>query len=247
MPVPESVFGSADRRGFPATHWTQVLMAGRSDSPEAAKALASLCQAYWYPLYGCLRRQGHGPQDAEDLTQAFLAHLLQNRRLAQVSPEKGRFRTFLHAALRNFLCDQWDKARALKRGGPHSPISFDAVGAEERLALEPKDPLDPAKAFERRWAMTVLQRVMDRLEREHEATTRQNRFEQLRDFLLPDSSQETYAEAGRRLGMTEGAVKVAVLRLRQRYRELFRDEIVQTVAGDGDADDEVRHLLAALS
>lgn len=224
-----------------------MLAAGDSRSTLAAGALEELCRTYWYPLYAFLRRQGNSPENAQDLVQGFLAHLLRNERLAQVAPEKGRFRSFLLASLKNVARDQADKANALKRGGGEETVSFDAATAEERFALEPSDLNDPARVFERRWAMTLLERTLTRLEQENTAGPRRAKFEGLRSFLLGDPTDQTYAEIGRQLGLSEGAVKVAVLRLRQRYRELFRDEIANTVASEAEIEDELRHVFTVLA
>jgi RNA polymerase sigma-70 factor (ECF subfamily) len=226
--------------------WSMVLTAGGPSSPRAEQALASLCEAYLSPLYTFLRRQGQPPHDAEDLTQSFLCSLLQNDRLRQVSPEKGRFRSFLLASLLNFLRDETSKARAQKRGGGTCPISFDAVDAEKRYALEPSTSDDPEKAFERRWALNVLERVLDKLKDEYASSGKADRFTQLESFLWADDHGTSYAEAGRLLGMSEGAVKMAVMRLRQRGRALFRAEVAQTVATEDEIEDEVRHMFAVL-
>lgn len=220
---------------------------GEPSAAGAREALATLCRAYWQPLYGFVRRQGHSPHDAQDLTQAFFAHLLDPQRLGQVRREKGRFRSFLLASLRNFLADERDKANALKRGGGLTILSIDAHTAEERFHLEPPDTRDPEKLFERRWAMTVLDRVLERLEAEHAAAGRQERFAALQPLLLGDDDALDYATIGHQLGMSVGAVKMAVLRLRQRSRELFRAEISSTVADEEDIEDEFRRLLNVLA
>jgi RNA polymerase sigma-70 factor (ECF subfamily) len=232
---------------FPPTLWSVVLRAGESNGAKAQEALATLCQSYWYPLYAYLRRHGESPHDAEDLTQDFFLHLLEKQRLGQVQREKGKFRSFLLASLQNFLSDQWDKSRAQKRGGGASLLSLDAARAEERYQLEPADTLDPQKIFERRWALTVLERVLARLEVEYAEAGKQERFAQLQHLLLQEGDSGSYAEVGRQLGMSEGAVKMAVLRLRQRSRELFRAEIAHTVGSEDEIEDEVRHLFAAIA
>jgi RNA polymerase sigma-70 factor (ECF subfamily) len=224
-----------------------VLLAGEKGSEQSREALATLCRAYWRPIYAFLRRQGKSPHDAEDLTQAFFAHLLDNQRLSQVRKDKGKFRSFLLASLRNFLSDQWDKRRAQKRGGNAQIISLDAQAAEDGYRLEPADTENPEKLFERRWALTLLERVLERLEGEYIQRGMRNRFLELQPFLLAETKTTNYAEAGRRLGMSEGAVKMAVLRLRQRSRELFRAEITSTVNTEGEVEEEVRYLSAVLS
>ena len=241
---PSSAAGNAP---FPPTLWSVVLLAGQSPSAESREALATLCRAYWFPLYAFLRRQGQSPHDAEDLTQAFFEFLLEHQSLGQVRRERGKFRSFLLASLRNFLSDQRDKAAAQKRGGRVQIISLDAQSAEDAYRLEPVETQTPEKLFERRWALTILERVLARVEAEYHQRGLRARFAELQPFLLAEGGEGTYAEAGRRLGMSEGAVKMALLRLRQRSRELFRAEIAATVATEQDVEDEVRHLFAVLA
>jgi RNA polymerase sigma factor (sigma-70 family) len=232
---------------FATTHWSVVLSAGGDSSRAAQEALEQLCRTYWYPLYAYVRRRGYAPHDAEDLTQSFFARLLEKDYLARADRERGRFRTFLLASLNYFLSDEWDKSRREKRGGGRPLISFDAVAAEDRYRLEPVDPLDPAKIFERRWVTTLMSAVLNRLEQEYRETGRQELFSVLKDFLAGDRGQRSYADVGRQFQLTENAVKQAVHRLRRRYRQLFREEIAQTVADAGEIDDEARHILAVLS
>jgi len=222
-----------------------VLEAGRDDSPRAAEALEQLCRTYWYPLYAFVRRRGHGPEDAQDLTQAFFARLIAKRDLAAVDRTRGRFRSFLIAAMQHFLANEWDKARAQKRGGGVRVISLDAVSAEARYAREPADLETPELIFERRWAMALLDKVLVRLRGEYEARGQGDLFEALKGT-LGGGGAEGHAATAERLGMTEGAVKVAAHRLRRRYRDLLRGEIAGTVASPDDVDDELRHLLAVL-
>lgn len=210
-------------------------------------ALAELCGTYWYPLYAFVRRKGHSPPDAQDLTQAFFARLLDKNYAAQADRERGRFRTYLLAALTHFLADEWDKTRRLKRGGGREIISFDAVSAEERYRLEPVDQLDAAKLYERRWVTTLFDQVLARLEEELRDSGKGELFEGLKSSLLAEETGLSYAELGARLGMKEDAVKQAVHRMRRRYRELFREEIAQTVAGPGEVEDELKYLFAVLS
>jgi RNA polymerase sigma factor (sigma-70 family) len=232
---------------FATTQWSVVLAAGGDASPRAEEALAVLCRAYWYPLYAYLRRGGRSPEDAQDAVQSFFAHLLTDQRLGRVQPAKGKFRSFLLAALRNFLTDERRKQQAQKRGGEFTVISLEAQGAEERYRIEPVDRRDPEKLFERRWAMTMLERVLARLQREAEEGGTAERFARLQRFLLAEDAGGSYAEEGRQLGMSEGAVKMAVLRLRQRSRELFRAEIANTVGTEEQIEEEVRHLFAVLA
>jgi RNA polymerase sigma-70 factor (ECF subfamily) len=238
-----------DPRGaFATTHWSVVLTAGlHSPSPEANVALAELCRAYWYPLYAFIRRKGQSPHDAQDLTQAFFARLLEKNYVAQADRERGRFRTFLLTALNHFLTDEWDKTRRLKRGGGREIISFDTVSAEERYRLEPIEELDAAKLYERRWVTTLFDQVLARLEQEFRDLGKAKLFEGLKASLLADDSALSHAELGAQLGLSADAVKQTVHRMRRRYRELFREEIAQTVAGSGEVEDELKHVFAVLS
>jgi RNA polymerase sigma-70 factor (ECF subfamily) len=232
---------------FPPTLWTIVLAAGERSSPQGERALTSLCETYWYPLYAFLRKQGRSPHDAEDLTQAFFVHLLSRQGLRHVDPRKGRFRSFLLASLKNFVADEWAKTSAQKRGGGAVILSLDADLAEERYQSDAaQEAIDPERLFEQRWAWAILDRVLARLETEFAQMGKAERFEQLRIFLSGDPPGVSYAQIADRLKMTEGAVKVAVLRLRQRYRELFRAEVAQTVAPE-ELDDEMRRIISILA
>jgi RNA polymerase sigma factor (sigma-70 family) len=231
---------------FATTRWTVVMQAG-TDSPSARQALETLCRNYWYPLYAYVRRQGHGPHDAQDLTQTFFARLLEKNYLADVQREKGRFRSFLLASLKHFLANEWDRERALKRGGGQRLIALDDDSAESRYKLEPKDELSADKIYERRWALTLLDQVLSRLRSEFEAEGKLEEFEMLKQYLSAGRTSVSYAHAAEKLGTTEGAVKVAVHRLRKRYRELLRAEIGQTVATASEIEAEIRYLFAALS
>ena len=233
---------------FVTTRWSQVIAAGRpADSAHARTALEQLCQTYWYPLYAFVRRQGHPPHDAQDLTQEFFARLLERNALGAADRERGRFRSFLLATLKNFLRDEWDKLRARKRGGGQAVVSLDAGDAESRYALEPVDTMTADRIYERRWAMLLLDRAVKRLEAEHEAAGRLVQFETLKASLAGSRESQPYAELAVRLGLSEGAVKVAVHRLRQRYREVIRAEIAETVAGEAEVEAEPKHLMAALA
>jgi RNA polymerase sigma-70 factor (ECF subfamily) len=223
-----------------------VLHAGRSDSTAARDALAQLCQTYWYPLYAYVRRRGHSPEDAEDLTQGFFARLLELGSLAEVSREKGRFRSFLLASLNHYLSDAWDRARALKRGHGRV-ISLDAREAEDRLNREPADTLTPEKLFERKWAMTLLDTVVKKLQREYEATGKGPLFLALGFSIVGEKAETPYAKLSAELGVSEPALRVAVHRLRHRYRQLLRDEIAHTVATEAEVDGEIHHLFQALA
>jgi RNA polymerase sigma-70 factor (ECF subfamily) len=215
-------------------------------SAESLIALEKLCRAYWYPLYVFIRRRGYGPHEAQDLTQEFFARLIEKGFLCSVDRMKGKFRTFLLAALENFLAKEWNRAHRLKRGGHAMPVSLDAQEAENRYGLEPPDLLTPEKIFERRWALTVLNQAMDRLREECEAKSKGALFRELKGALSGDR-QAKYTDIGTRLSMSEGAVKVAVHRLRERYAELLREEIGNTVSHPDEVEDEIRHLFAALA
>src|SRR6266404_3166119 len=235
---PESDIGAPHL--FATTHWSVVLTAGQAASPTAAAALEELCRTYWYPLYAFVRRKGHSPHDAQDLTQAFFARFLGKNYVAQADRERGRFRTYLLAALTHFLADEWDKGRRQKRGGGREIISFDAASAEERYWLEPVDQLDPARLYERRWVTTLFDTVLARLEEEFRDSGKGELFDHLKGALLAENKGSSYAQLGLPLGLKEDAVKQAVHRMRRRYRELFRQEIAQTVAEPSEVEDELR-------
>jgi RNA polymerase sigma factor (sigma-70 family) len=242
-PVTES---AKPRDYFATTHWTMVLHAGRSDSTAAREALAQLCQTYWYPLYAYVRRRGHAPEDAEDLTQGFFARLLELGSLADVSREKGKFRSFLFASLNHYLSDEWDRARAQKRGQGRV-ISLDARQAEDRLNREPADTLTPERLFERKWAMTLLDTVVKKLQREYESAGKGPLFLALGFSIVGEKAETPYTKLSAELGMSEPALRVTVHRLRQRYRQLLRDEISRTVATEAEVDGEIQHLFQALA
>ena len=245
MPMRLPTPGSSDAAGFAATRWTLVLTAARgSSSSVAADALAELCRVYWYPLYAFLRRRGHDPHDAEDLTQSFFAHLLAQQFLAKVDREKGKFRSFLLASLNHYISDEWDRARAKKRSQGRV-VSLDASLAEDRFSREPADTLTLEKLFERKWAMTLLDSVVQRLQREYESAGKGALFLALR-FSIAGEAEEPYAKLAAELGMSEPALRVAVHRLRQRYRQLLRDEIARTVSTEAEVDGEIQHLFQAL-
>ncbi len=224
-----------------------VLVAGQRDSPEAEAALAALCQRYWYPLYYYLRRMGRSPEDAQDLVQGFFVRLLEKKYLGDADRSKGKFRSFLLMALKAFVADEGDKAKAQKRGGGHEIVSLDEESTEMRYRVEPVDRKSPEKAYECRWAMLLLERVLERLEGEFSSSGKARVFEALKTFLTGEKSEKTYAEIVQALGMSEGSLKVTVHRLRARYRELLRDEVAQTVDGAEAIDEEIRYLFAALS
>jgi RNA polymerase sigma-70 factor (ECF subfamily) len=232
---------------FVTTRWTVVLTAGRSDTTHARAALESLCKTYWYPLYAYVRRRGHSALDAQDLTQEFFARLLEQHSLARADRERGRFRSFLLAAMNNFLISEWEKARAQKRGGGRQLLSLDLAAAEQRYDLEPADDSSPDKVFDKQWALALLNEVVGRLENEYRRDDKVALFAALKETLAGARESQPYAELAARLGMKEGAVKVAVHRLRKRYRELLQAEIASTVASPEDADEEMKHLFQALA
>ena len=233
---------------FATTHWSVVVAAGQADaSTQALSALEKLCTSYWYPLYAFVRRQGHSPTDAEDLVQSFFARCLEKGWLAAADQEKGRFRSFLLLTLKRFLANEWRQARTLKRGGAFVLCSLDALTPEERYALEPADRMSADKLYERRWALTLLENVLRRLRAEQDSEAKRSAFEQLKPCLTQASRNTPYAELADRLGTSEGAIKVAVHRLRRRYREILDEEIARTVVSPDEIQEERRQLLAALS
>lgn len=232
---------------FVTTRWTMVLAAGRRSSPGSDQALAELCQTYWYPLYAFIRRRGYTREDAEDLVQAFFARFLMKNYLEGLAAERGRFRAFLLASLKHFLANERDRARAQKRGGGVQPLSLDWQDADQRFHLDPPGPLSPEVLFDREWALALLGLVVTRLAEECRREGRGALFDEAKGFLTLDHEAIRYPEAARRLGMEEGALRVAVHRLRRRYRELLRAEIAHTLADPGRVEEELRSLLAALT
>ncbi len=234
-------------RRFATTRWSQVIAAGQAQTAASREALASLCESYWYPLYAYVRRWGHGPDDAQDLTQEFFARLLEKRYLRDADPARGRFRSFLLASLKHFLSNERDKASAVKRGGRATIVPLEIETAEGMYRLEPPDAETPEKVFERRWALTLLQRTLARLRDEFTAGGRREMFARLEGYLTGERETVPYAQLAAELGMTEGAVKVAVHRLRRRFGALLRDEIGETVSDPAQVDDEVRELFRILT
>jgi len=234
-------------QSFATTHWTVVLTAQKLDSPQVAAALERLCQTYWGAIYAYLRRSGRAPADAADLTQAFFARFLEKRFLDDVDRQKGRFRSFLLKALNHFLADEWRAAHALKRGGAHVQLSIDTADWESRFGHELKSEANPEHLFERRWAMLVFDRALNRMRVEFVESGREEEFERLKEFLTQPSRDGDYAGAAAELELEEGAVAVRVHRLRRRFGQLVRAEVAQTVATPGEVAEELRHLLAVLS
>ena len=231
---------------FVTTHWSVVLAAKDKSSPDSAAALEALCRAYWYPLYAFVRRQGQPACDAQDLTQEFFARLLAKDYLAAAAQEKGRFRTFLRVALKRFLANEWDRARRLKRGGGHTPLSLDTEMGEERYQAERGDGLPPDRLYDRRWAMTLLEQTLGRLRVEHTAAGKTAEFERLKRVLMSDRGTIDYEALAAELGLSEGAARVAVHRLRKRFRELFRAAVADTVSGPEEVENELRYLVGVL-
>jgi RNA polymerase sigma-70 factor (ECF subfamily) len=245
---PGSSDGPAPRGDyFVTTRWTVVLSAGRAPSPESQRALGQLCQAYWYPLYTYVRRQGHTKEDAEDLVQAFFTRFLEKNYLEGLRAEYGKFRAFLLAALKHFLANEWDKSRRQKRGGGALHLSLDWQDADSRYHLEPIDPSSPDRAYDRAWALALLEQVIRRLHNECAAAGKARLFAQAHGYLSVGTKDIRWADAASALGMEEGAVRVAVHRLRARYRELLREEIGQTLNDPAQVAEELRSLQAALA
>jgi len=236
--------GAVAQSLFATTHWSVVLATADQDSPQAAVALEQLCRTYWYPLYAYVRHRGHSPEDAQDLTQEFFARLLDKQALAQVKREGGKFRSFLLAALNHFLVNEWAHHHAQKRDERKVAFSFDALDPEARYRCEPTDEATPEVVFDRQWAATLLEQVKNRLRDEYATEGKLALFERLQPRLTGAEPRLPYANLAAELAMSESAVKMAVHRLRQRYGELLRAEILQTVASPAEADEEIRHLIA---
>ncbi len=246
MSAPGSNPTSGGARWFATTHWSVVLAAKQGESSEAADALEKLCRAYWPPLYAYIRRDGHDATAAQDLTQDFFARLLAKDYLQRAHRQKGKFRSFLLAYLKNFLSEQRRRAGAQKRGGGCAFISLNEPGGEEGYLLERVDDLTPDQVFERRWAQAILQTALNRLREEYAARGQTALFERLQDYQPREPGGRSYVQLGEELGMTESAVKSAVQRMRQRHRELLREEVAQTVTRPEEIDEELRHFRAVL-
>ncbi len=234
--------------GFRSTRWSMVLLSARSKTPGSQAALAALCALYWYPLYAFVRRRGYNPEDAQDLTQGFFLHLLGHKVLSQVDPLKGKFRSFLLASIQNYLSKETDRARCLKRGGKAELVPLDADNVEDRYRLEPTDFLTAEKIFDARWALTLLDEAMSLLSAEYAAEGNMAILEALKPFLQPIDSATlpSYGQAGDQLGVSVGAVKMLIHRLRKRYTALLRAEVARTVSDPGEIDEEIHALCDAL-
>lgn len=244
--IPKYSTPSDDGR-FATTHWSLIMAASDSASAQHEPALSTLCQTYWFPLYAYLRRRGYDSHEAEDYTQGFFAGILERKGLRKADPKCGKFRSFLLASLKNFLADEWDRSRAQKRGGDKKVLSLDFDAAASRYDQGSAHELSPEKLFERSWALAVLSRAMDRLKAESVVSDKRKLFDCLKIYLTAEKDAIPYKNVAEKLAMTEGAVKVAVHRLRRRYRELVRDEIAQTVSTEAQVDEEIRDLFDALA
>ena len=232
---------------FATTHWTVVLAAGRRSTPQSDHALEELCQTYWFPLYAYVRRHGYTKEDAEDLVQAFFARFLARNYLEGLSAERGRFRAFLLASLKHFIINEWKKSQRLKRGGGGAALSLDWETADTQFQIASNSEPSPDQAFDREWALTLLAKVIERLRAECEVEGKLKQFEKLKVFLTTGKGALSHADAAKLLGMDETAVRVAVHRLRKRYRQLLRDEIAQTLSDPAQVEDEMQALFGAFS
>lgn len=244
---PRDSEGASGLGGFHTTHWSVVAAVGAQETTQAAAALEALCRTYWYPLYAYVRRRGHGPEEAQDLTQEFFARLLAKDYLRRADRERGRFRSFLLKSLQHFLVNEWVRGQARKRGGGEKLVPLDEALAERLYQQEPAVAHPPESLYDRRWAVTLLDRAMERLGADYAAAGKRGLFDQFKGLLLTEGSGEIYRGKALESGLSEGAVKVAVHRLRQRFGEAVRAEIAQTVATPAEVEEELRGLLAAMS
>ena len=223
------------------------MKASRASAPGSREALSQLCELYWPPLYGFARRQGYSVEQAQDLTQAFFARFLEKQDVQDADPARGRFRSFLLGSFKHFLANEYDRERAKKRGGDQAKIALEVDSAEARYVAEPADELTPEALFERQWALGVIDRVMDALRADLMKSGKEATFDELKGLLVGEKEQGGYAAIARTLGTSEGAIKVTVHRLRQKFRERLRAEIAATVADDAEIEDEIRYLMAILA
>lgn len=245
-PVPSSQSPQSLPREFTTTHWSVVVRASGEASAETDSALEDLCRTYWYPLYAYVRRQGHAASDAQDLTQDFFARFLEREYFKLADRNRGRFRTFLLCSLKHFLTNEWEKRRTAKRGGGHPLLSFDEQTAEGRYLAEPVDGLTPEHIYEKRWAVSLLEKVMGCLREKYTAENKGPLFDALKPYVWGDTMTASYGSIAAQLSMSEGALRVAMHRLRESFRELLRDEVARTVESPAEIDEELRHLVAAL-
>lgn len=232
---------------FATTRWSIVAAAGQQPSADSKRALESLCAAYWHPLYAYVRRRVPDVNEAQELTQAFFAELLEKNYVGSATPQRGRFRSFLLTAFKHFLAKQREKAKAQKRGAGRAPISLDFQSEDSRLSVEPAAGLTAEQFYDQQWAIALLGQIMQRLKGEFEEAANATRFEKLKSFIIADHAGTTYAQAAAELNMSEAAAKQAASRMRRRYRELLREEIAQTVAGPDEVEDEIRNLFTTLN
>lgn len=237
----------AGERRFRTTRWSLILAARAGGEPGSEEALARLCETYWHPVYSFVRRSGYPPDDAMDLTQGYFLRLIEKGTLGEVRPEAGRFRSFVLASLKHFLANARRDAAALKRGGGQAPVSLDAADVESRYTLEPADARTPETAYERQWALALIDRAHASLRAELEEAGRRDHYAQLSGYLTGDDPARPYREVAAALGMSEPAVKMAVSRLRRRFGRLLRREIALTVDDESEVEDEVRHLLRSVA
>lgn len=243
----KTVTGQAASPAFPRTRWSVVLAATQRSSPESAHALEAICRTYWYPLFAFARRQVSSPEDAQDLTQEFFRLLLEKRWLEDADREKGRLRTFLITALKRFMAKEWRQASAQRRGGGQVHVPFDTVFAESRYAADPAGHFAPDELYDRQWALALLEITLHRLEGEYAAADKANEFAVLKDSLTTTHASVDYGSASQRLGVSAGAARVAVHRLRKRFRQLYREEIAHTLPDGTELEAEMRHLANALA
>ncbi len=239
--------GAVGQPLFATTHWSVVLAAADEERPEAAAALNQLCRAYWYPLYAYVRRRGYTPEDAQDLTQDFFALFLSRKSFSLADPSRGRFRSFLLTSLQHFLADEWRRAHRAKRGGGAPELPLDGEAAEARYVAELVETATPEQAYNRHWAMTLIEQALSALRAEYASAGKTGLFEALEEFLWGQEVYGSYPELAERLGMKEGAVRVAVHRLRERYREQLRQVVAQTVSDPGETEEELRYLITVVS
>lgn len=246
--MPKTTANSTARSGwFATTHWSMVCRAGDVNAPRSQEALESLCRTYWYPLYAYVRKRGYAVEDAQDLTQEFFARMLDSSFLAKADPLRGRFRSFLLTSMERFLANEWDRATAQKRGGGKAPVPIQTAEGETRYGVEPADEKSPEQIFEYNWAVTLLEEVMRKLEADHVERGQGDMWNALKSCLVVSPDEESRAELASRLGLSEGAVRVAVHRLRASYRGLLRREIAGTLDSEAEVDAEMRHLFKVLA
>lgn len=242
-PIPASETHTG--REFATTHWSVILAAGENENLRSAQALETLCRVYWFPLYAYVRRQGQTEHDAQDLTQAFFARFLEKGTIRLADRERGRFRSFILTSLKHFLVNEWEKGRTARRGGGQPGLALDAENAEALYLAEVTDQMSPDRLFEKRWAVALVENVLDQLRAEYSAAGKLALFDALKGHVWGDGG-EAYAEVAARLNTTEGALRIGAHRLRERFRELLRKEVAHTVASAAEIDGELRHLISVL-